>query len=292
MATKVLVTGATGNIGSQLVQRLTAHDELAVRVLVRDEKKAAPLKEAGAELVAGTFEDAGAVRAAVNGVDTVVLITAPNANASDQASAVLAAAKEAGVRKIVRISALKADVNGPTDNTRQHGRTENEIKASGLTYTILRPHAFMQNLFMAAESIANDGKMHFGVGNGKLGMIDVRDVVDCTEKVVLSDEFDNQIFELTEPQSISYHEVAKTLSEILGRTIEYEPVPPEAVEQSMREMGIDDWFSQVMRDYSRAFSEDWGDYTTDVVEHMTGGTSRSFAVFAREVFAPAIRQPS
>ena len=292
MATKVLVTGATGNIGSQLVQRLTAHDELAVRVLVRDEKKAAPLKEAGAELVAGTFEDAGAVRAAVNGVDTVVLITSPNANASDQASAVLAAAKEAGVRKIVRISALKADVNGPTDNTRQHGRTENEIKASGLTYTILRPHAFMQNLFMAAESIANDGKMHFGVGNGKLGMIDVRDVVDCTEKVVLSDEFDNQIFELTGPQSISYHEVAKTLSEILGRTIEYEPVPPEAVEQSMREMGIDDWFSQVMRDYSRAFSEDWGDYTTDVVEHMTGGTSRSFAVFAREVFAPAIRQPS
>ena len=203
MTKKVLVTGATGNIGSQLVPRLTAHNDLEVHALVRDEAKAAGLKEAGAELVVGTFEDDQAVRAAVDSVDTVVLITAPNPNAADQAVAVLNAAKAAGVRKIVRVSALKAAVDGPTDNTRQHGRTDAAIQSSGLTYVILRPHFFMQNLFFAAQTIASDGNMYWGMGDGKLGMIDVRDIVDCLEPCVVSDKYDNQVFTPTGPESIT-----------------------------------------------------------------------------------------
>jgi len=143
MTKKVLVTGATGNIGSQLVPRLAAYDDIDVRAFVHHAEKAAPLKAVGAELALGTFEDPQAVRVAVDGIDTIVLITAMNPHAADQASAVLTAARAAGVRKIVRLSAVNAAVDGPTDNTRQHGRTDTEIQAAGLTYTILRPHFFM-----------------------------------------------------------------------------------------------------------------------------------------------------
>ena len=290
MSKKVLITGATGNIGSQLVPILAANQGLNVVAFIRDPEKAAPLEAAGAEVVFGTFEDEGSVQKAVEGVDTLVLINHPNPNAAEQASTVLKAAKQAGVRKVVRVSALKASLDGPTDNTRLHGRTDNEIQASGLTYTILRPHFFMQNIFMSAQSIAADGNFYYGMGDGKLGMIDVRDIVDCTAQAVLSDEFDNQIFNPTGPESISFYDVANQLSAALGKQVNYVPVPVEAVEQSMREMGMGDWFPVVMRDYSKAYSENWGDYTNNDVERITGHPARSFEAFANEIFVPALAQ--
>lgn len=287
MTKKVLVTGATGNIGSQLVPSLTAHDDVKVRVFVRDEEKAAPLKATGAELSVGTFEDAQAVRNAVQGIDTVVLITAPNPDAFDQANTVLSAAKEAGVRKVVRISAIKASSDGPTDNTRQHGRTDHEIQASGLTYVILRPQFYMQNVFVSAQTIAGDGNMYWGMGDGSLGMIDLRDVVDCAEECTLSDEYDNQILDLTGPESISFHDVADSLTRSLGKSVNYVPVSVEMVEQSIRKMGMGDYFAEIMRDYSKAYSENWGNFTTEDVDKVSGHSARSFDTFASEVLMPA-----
>jgi uncharacterized protein YbjT (DUF2867 family) len=289
MMKKVLVTGATGKIGSQLVPRLAAYDDIAVRAFVRNAERAKPLIAGGAELALGTLEDAQAVRAAVDGIDTLVLITVASPNAADHASTVLAAAKGAGVRKIVRISVFKAAIDGPTDITRQHGRTDTEIQASGLTYIILRPPFFMQNiLFMAASSIATEGKLYFGTGDGKLSMIDMRDIVDCAEQNVVSDTYDNQIFTLTGPESVRFHDIANRLTNILGRPVQYVSVPPEAVEQSIRAMGMGDWYAQVMRDLCKAYSENWGDVTTDEVARITGHPPRSFDAFAREVFAPTL----
>jgi uncharacterized protein YbjT (DUF2867 family) len=286
---RVLVTGATGKIGSRLVPRLAAREDIAVRVLARNAAKAAPLISSGAELAVGTLEDGQAVRAAIAGIDTLVLITAASPLAAGQASALLAAAKEACVRKIVRISVFKAAVDGPTDITRQHGRTDSEIQASGLTYTILRPPFFMQNIcFMTARTIANAGQLCFGAGDGKLAMIDLRDIVDCAEQSVVSDAHDNQVFTLTGPESISFHDIASRLTDILNRPVHYVPVPPEAVEQSIRAMGMGEWYARAMRDFCRAYSENWGDLTTDSVARITGRSPRSFDVFAREVIVPAL----
>jgi NAD(P)H dehydrogenase (quinone) len=95
MVRRVLVTGATGRIGGQLVPRLAGHNDLAVRAFVRSAKKAAPLETSGAELALGRFEDPPSVRIAMDGIDTVVLITPASPDAADQASSVLAAAKAA-----------------------------------------------------------------------------------------------------------------------------------------------------------------------------------------------------
>jgi uncharacterized protein YbjT (DUF2867 family) len=289
MVRKVLVTGATGRIGGQLVPRLAGYNDLAVRAFVRNAKKAAPLEISGAKLALGRLEDPHSVRIAVDGIDTVVLITPATPDAADQASSVLAAAKAAGVRKIVRISVFKAAVDGPSGITRLHGRTDSEILESGLTYTILRPPFFMQNLFfMAADSLAREGRLSFGIGYGRLGMIDLRDIVDCAESCVVSDAYDDQVFTLTGPESIGFHHIASRLNDILGRPVQYIPVPPEAVERSIRAMGMGEWYAQVMRDLCRAYSENWGDLTTDSVARITGRAPRSFDVFAREIMVPAL----
>lgn len=285
----VLVTGATGNIGSQVIHRIAAEGTRSVRAFVRDAEKGAALKAAGAELAVGTFEDQASVEAALHDVDTLVLITAPNPHAAEQASAVLTAAKSSGVRKVVRISVINAASDGPTDNVRQHAVTDAMILASGMTHVILRPQFFMQNLFMSIQNLAGDGNMYWGMGDGRMSMIDVRDIVDCTVNAVLSDTFDNGVFPLTGPASITFHDVAKTFSDALGKPVQYIPVPPEAVEQSLLEMGMGDWFASVMKDYSKAYSENWGDLITHDVERLAGRPARSIDAFAREILLPALK---
>jgi len=287
---RVLVTGATGKIGSLLIPRLAVHPGIAVRALVRNADKAAALASVGAELAIGTLENPEILRRATQGVDTVLLITAASPQAADQADAVLAAAKEAGVRKIVRISVLNASRGGPAEVIRQHGYTDARIWSSGLVYTILRPPFFMQNLrFLAGESIAKEGRLYFGTADGRLALIDLRDVVDCAEESVVSDVYSNKTFTLTGPESISFHDIAERLTNLLGRPIRYIPVQPEAVGESLRAMGHTDWYARVMRDLCRAYSEGWGDVLTGDVAHITGRHPRSFDVFAREVLLPTLK---
>jgi uncharacterized protein YbjT (DUF2867 family) len=286
---QVLVTGATGNIGSRLIPRLASRPDVAVRALVRSLNQGAPLAAAGAEPVRGRFEDSETMRWAMQNIDTLVLITPASPAAADQASTALVAAREAGVRKIVRVSAFNAAYGGPSDLTRQHGRTDAEIRASGLTYSILRPPFFMQNLcFLAARSIVKEGRIYFGAGDGRLSMIDLRDVVDCAEESVMSESADNKTFTLTGPEGISFHEIAGRLTRIMGRTIEYVPVFPEWVEQSVRAMDLGGWYGKVMSDLCRAYRDDWGDVITGDVALITGRRPRSFDVFAREVLLPAL----
>jgi NAD(P)H dehydrogenase (quinone) len=283
------VTGATGKIGSQLIPRLVEQPGVSVCAFARDATKVAPLYAAGAEVMLGSLEDSRALNLAAQGVDTLVLITPASPNAADQARAVLAAACEAGVRKVVRVSVFNAASDGPSEVTRQHGSTDAEIRCSGLTYTILRPPFFMQNLcFLAAESIAKEGKVYFGTGQGRLGMIDLRDVVDCADECLRSDAYDNKIFTLTGPESIGFHDIADRLSDLLGCPIQYVPVRSEAVEQFIRSIGQSAWYGRVMRDLCRAYSEGWGDVVTGDVAHITGHRPRSFEVFAREILLPTL----
>jgi uncharacterized protein YbjT (DUF2867 family) len=286
---RVLVTGATGMIGGELVRRLAAHNDIAVRAFVRSTDRSAPLLTARASLAHGRFEDEGSLRAAVAGVDTVVLITPAAPEAADQASLVLTAAKRAGVRKIVRVSAFRADVNGPTAVTRLHGITDGEILRSGLTYTILRPPFFMQNLVsLAARTIASKGKLCVGAGDGRLAMIDRRDVVECAEQCVMSDAHDDEIVTLTGPESLGFREIADRLTAAIRRPVRYVPVSPDAVEQSACAMGLHEWYAAVLRDLCLAYGRNWGDMITDGVQRIARRAPRSFDAFAREVMVPAL----
>jgi uncharacterized protein YbjT (DUF2867 family) len=285
MNRKILLTGGTGTIGSGLAPRLATNDTVTLRMFVRSPEKVTDLQARDVEVVQGSFEDAASLRAALDGIDTIVLITPFSPDAFNQAHDAIAAAQEAQVRRIVRLSVIKADPTGPSDSYRQHGRTDEEILQTGLTYTILRPNLFMKNLFSksALESMLKSNIMTTTMGNSRTGMIDERDIVDVFERVVVSDDYDNQIFTLTGPASISLTEAAGVASKILGCEINYVPIPEDESEQWWRNMGLSGWYLDTLCEYDVAFRQNHQDVVTDSVKTITGHRARSLEDYIKEV---------
>ncbi len=291
MSGKIVVTGATGNVGSILIPKLIAMGA-TVRALVRDESKAQGLRDQGVEVVSGDLDKPETLEAAFSGVDKVFLITAPNPNQVTQARNAIAAAKRAGSPHIVRLSAgaFNTTAHSPSRVTRPHAEIDAELKASGLPYTLLKPHNFMQNTLMLAQTVASDGAVYIPMKQGKLGMIDVRDIVDVAAKVLAEDGHEGKTYALTGPASISYHDVAAGLSKALGKEVKYVDVPLEAAREAMVGMGLPDWIVGALTEYNNAFSEGSGDFTTNDFEEITGHPARSYETFAHDfaqAFAPA-----
>ena len=291
MAEKILVTGATGSVSGGLIPELTGAGA-SVRALVRDTTKAQGLRDQGVEVVIGDFDKPETLDAAFSGVDKVFLVTAANPAQVTQASEGLAAAKRAGSPYVVRLSAgaLNTVADSPARVTRQHAEIDAELQASGLAYTLLRPHFFMQNTLMAAGSVASDGAVYMAMKDSKTGMIDVRDIVDVAAKVLTEDGHEGKTYGLTGPASISFHDVAAGLSKALGREIKYVDVPPEAGREAMVGMGLPEWVADALTEYAKAWSEGLGDFTTNDVQELIGHPARSYETFARDfaqAFAPA-----
>jgi uncharacterized protein YbjT (DUF2867 family) len=290
MSQKILITGATGKTATLVATQLREQG-VAVRALVRDATKAAALADQGVELAVGDFETPASLAAALDGITSVFLVTPPHQDASGMVDRFLdVATTSAHSPRIVRLSAVKGSDHGPTDNTRTHGRADRAIQDSGLPYVILRPNYFMQNLFGSAASILSQGMMFQGTAEGRLGFIDVRDIADVATVTLLDPQWDRGIYELTGPEALSYADVAKLLTEALGRDVKYVPVTPEQVRESIIKLGWGDWAAAMMADYSAAYARGWGDFTTTFVDKIAGHPPRSYATFLREVFVPATRR--
>lgn len=285
MTKTILITGATGNISSGIIAQLkgSAYRLLA---LVRNPEKAEELKRQGVELRVGDLEKPWTLGSAFAGTDIVWVLAPPGPRAPEQCSNALWAARQAGAKYVVRLSAIGAAHTAPTINSRLHALSDAELVGSGIPFTILKPHYFMQNLMMAAQSIAQQGAMYFALADGKMGLIDSRDISEFAAHVLTTAGHEGKTYTLTGPASISMHQVAAAIGEAIGKAIKYVPVTVEAQRQSILQMGMDEWMANLLGDYSAAYSANWGDLVTDDFQRVMGKAPRSIVQFGRD-FASA-----
>jgi uncharacterized protein YbjT (DUF2867 family) len=273
---KVLVTGATGNTGSLLVPALLK-EGVDVRIFARNEVKAGPLKDLGAEVVTGDLDKPATILPAVRNVDKIYLLTWNGETQLRQAENVINAAKHEGVSHIIRHSMW-----GPENSRiiKQGYEIEEMVKSSGLQWTILKPTFFMQNTMMAAQTISSDGVIYWDMKDGKLAMIDMRDIADSAVAVITGKGHEGKSYILTGPEAISFTDVAKTFSKVLHKEVNYVNVPGEASLQAMTGMGMPEWIAKGYVELMEGFSENFANSTTKNVEILAGHPARSFEQFA------------
>lgn len=281
ISAKILITGATSEISKQIIHRLQQHGH-ALKAMVRNPEKAAHLESDKVALVQGDLEKPQTLKQCFEGIDVVFALTPPGPRAPEQFSNGLWAARQAGVKRIVRLSAFGAAHDAPTINGRLHALSDSELIASGIEYTILKPHFFMQNLFMAAQGVAEHGVLALPLKDGRMSLIDTRDISDVAATVLVENGHKNKVYTLTGPESLNMTEVAKPLSQSLGKAIQYDPISLDDAMKHMASSGMDEFTLNVLHDYFAAYSVNWGDVTTSAVKDLTGSEPRDISQFFNE----------
>jgi uncharacterized protein YbjT (DUF2867 family) len=274
----ILVTGATGNVGPHVVGALRRRGA-QVRALAHERQAAfGP----DVEVVTGDLGDRDSVLAACKGIDVLFLACANHPMQVEWETGAIDAAAEAGVRRIVKLSARGAGT-GPEDGFwAWHGRIEDHLLASGIPSVLLRPHFSMANLLGSAGSISAAGMLFAPIGRTRVPMIDPRDIAETAAVTLTSDGHDGRAYVLTGPEPLTFEEVAAVLSEVAGRRIGFADVPEAAALDALLMSGVPEPLARnVITVFGMLRAEPEAELT-DTVEVLTGTPPRRLDDYARD----------
>jgi uncharacterized protein YbjT (DUF2867 family) len=242
----IAVVGATGNTGRAVVNELKQLGQNPVCV-VRNPEKAREVLGPDAKTAVAELTDRAALEKALQGVQSVFVVSGHNPGMVEQQNNVLDAAMKAGAKYLVRVSGGRAVVVPDSESVigRSHYAIEERLRDSGIGWVILRPGLFMQNVFTQAAAIKNDNKMVLPFPKDlPVALTDVRDTGAVGARILIDPTpHAGKTYEFT-GKLTNYGEFADVLSQVLGRTITYVGVTPEQAEQAMKSRGMPDWLVQ------------------------------------------------
>ena len=219
----IVLTGATGNTGQVIAEELKRRGVPFI-AMARSEESRARLVANGIEVVPGDFDDPPSVVRALEGAEKAYLVCTPDHLLVPRETAFITAAKQVGVRHIIKCSAYLSGIDAETENLRSHGIIERALIDSGMNYTIIRPHGFMQTFtLMSWDLLQKAGVITFPAGDGGLPLVDVRDVAAVAVKALTGPGHAGKAYDLTGPESLTFYQVAETLERVLGRPVTYLP---------------------------------------------------------------------
>lgn len=281
MASTILVTGATGTIGSEVVKALAEKPGVTVRVAVRSAAKAEKLLGPNVVPVDFDYEKPETLAAAVKGADRVFLLTPFTENQVELGKLLIDAAKAAGVKHIVKLSAVGAEIEPGIQLGRWHRAIEKHIEASGVAYTFLRPANFMDN-FIHYYPPAGDGNIYLPLGTGAVSYIDSRDIAAVAAAVLTGEGHQGKAYVLTGPAALTTAEAASAIGAASGRDIHYVDVPEAAASKAMLDMQMPGWMVEAMMELHGICKAGYASEVSPLVEQLTGRAPRTFADFARD----------
>jgi uncharacterized protein YbjT (DUF2867 family) len=280
----ILITGATGNIGGEVVKHLV-DKKLSLRALVRDREKAFHLGTQGIELAQGDFSQPESLPAALQGVEKAFLVLPNMLNQVALECAFIDAAKQAGVKQIVKLSVMRA---GEVSSTFQkwHRQIEEHLEQSGLAWTHLRPNMLMQNMRWFAQTIAQNGEFYNCIGNTKVSHVDGQDVAAVAAACLSETGHEKKAYVLTGTKALSFTEMADILSAVMGKPVKYVNLPPQDLKAARLANGEPEWYLDAELELCAAWKQGAGAEITNTIAEITYHPARSYETFAQN-FAKA-----
>ncbi|TRW43973.1 SDR family oxidoreductase [Georgenia yuyongxinii] len=269
----VAVTGSTGRLGGRVARRLAAAG-IAQRLIVRDAARAPELP--GADVAVATYADAAASRAALQGVETVLMVSgAESPDRMAEHRTFIDAAVAAGVRRIVYTSFFGAAPQATFTHARLHWETEEHLRASGLGYVALRDNLYLD--FMTAL-MGKDGVIRGPAGDGRVAAVAQDDIADAAAAILRDPAgHDGHAYDLTGPEELTLTEVAAILSEHLGRQVRYLAETVEEAFASRAHYGAPGWEVEAWVSTYTAIAAGEMAGVTDDVPRLTGHPATSLA---------------
>jgi uncharacterized protein YbjT (DUF2867 family) len=290
----ILVTGATGTVGSEVVKHLAAlsSSDHNIRAAVHSKNKSDQLRQfenRGVEIVDMDYTKQETIAHALNNVDKVFLQTLPVPNVVDISSNLINEAKKNGVKYIVKLSAMGAGSEPRSTILRLHGEEEKIIENSGIPYTFLRPPAFMQNFVTQfGHTIRTQNALYVPAADAKMSFIDARDISITATAILTNNNHEtrqhhkNKTYDITGRDALSYGQVAEILSNEIGRKISYVDITEDDAREGMKQIGADNWTIEIMMELFTIIKAGYGSETTNQVEHITGRKPISFTQLASD----------
>ncbi len=279
----VLVLGSTGNVGPHVVSSLIG-DGADVRVLARDAGRARAMLPRAVEVRAGDPADDHDLHAALEGVESVFLLSSHAFTMAELQLRVIRSLRRSSV-KIVKLSGTSSAVhpNGP-HALRQHWEVEEILTHSGQPFVILRPNSFMQVLIgqIMLPALRATGSIPNALGTAGISLIDARDVGAVAARVLVSHRWDGQTLVLTGPRAVTYAEIAGLVSETTGREIGLIETDPAGVRASLVARGLEDWEADHFQEMYQLFRDGESEFVTDTVERVTGHAPRTVEDYIAE----------
>jgi uncharacterized protein YbjT (DUF2867 family) len=287
MAETILVTGATGTVGSEVVNQLSnIKSDFKIKAAVRSVENAKKVKGDGIEVIQADYNKPETLRETLRDIDRLFIVPPESPNAIEQASNVIDEVKKSEIKHVVKLSALGADVESIVSSLRLHRQTEKIIEEAGIPFTFLRPAEFMQNFVnWYGPTIRSDNAFYLPAGNPKVSFVDVRDIAAVAVKVLTDNgngRHKGKVYTITGPEILSYHQAAEILSEATGKKIRYINVPEEEYRQEMKDSGIGDWWINVIMEVYEFYKSRIQEQISTAVEEVTGKKPITFAQFAKD----------
>jgi len=262
----ILITGASGSVGKVVLQE-AIRKESRVRAMYRSKEEAAKAPS-GCEAVLADYSDKQSLRNALEGVTSVFVVCSPIPQLVELESNMVEACKESGVKHVVLNSAL-----GAGDYSKSfpswHRKVEDKLKAAGMSYTILRPNGFLQNIVAYnAPSIRAQGAFYAAMEHARVSYLDVGDIAVVAVKALRGSAHAGKTYELNGPEAISNQELAKRISKATGRTVNYVDIPESAQREAMLGLGMPEWQVTALLELQQYYKQGGGAKTDGLLQAL------------------------
>jgi uncharacterized protein YbjT (DUF2867 family) len=276
----ILITGASGNVGQEVIQQIAKTALGRVRATFQSAAKAAAAP-AGVEAVIMDYNQPETIRAALRNVESVFLVGPVAPNLVELESKAIDEIRRSGVRQLVKLSAMGG--HGATF-PRQHQESEEYIKSSGVAYTFLRPNGFMQNMVNYNGATIRTQNVFYGTqGDGKVSHIDIRDIAAVAVRVLTGDgKHWGKVYSLTGAEALSNARMAEILSAKLGREINYIDLPQNQMKQALLAAGLPEWNVDGVLDLAEFYRQDGASTVSGDVAEILERKPYSFEQFSQD----------
>jgi uncharacterized protein YbjT (DUF2867 family) len=281
----ILITGATGTVGSEVVKQLSAKGEnIIVKAAARSATDNTFENLDRVQVVQLDYDKPDRLAVALKGVDKLFLLTPFQSNMVDLTSNLVSEAKKAKVKYIAKQSVMGADAEPGITPGRLHRQAEKIIEESGIPFTFLRPNFFMQNFVnYYSNLIRSQGAFYTPAGDAKVSFVDVRDIAAVAVKSLINDnQQKGRAYNITGGEALSYGQAAEILSKAVGKKINYVNVTDQDARKGMKDMSMDEWTIKSMIELFEITRAGYVSEISPIVEQVTGNKPITFSKFAKD----------